>query len=342
MTATATSPDVRVIAYTDEEASRVAELLNAGLGQKQVGVRDAEYWRWKHERNPFGRSFTLLAEADGRLVGVRAFMRWEFECDGRIVRAAKPVDSVTHPDYQRRGIFSQLTLAACEIARDEGTEFLFNTPNSKSKPGYLKLGWQEVGELPVYARVLRPVAAGVNTLRWKLQSHNDLSDKSFFSKQPMSAREIVRDRRFEDLVAARQCSPGVMETVRNLRFLRWRYCEHPHIEYFTEQVERNGRLDGVLFYRMNFRGGNRELMIDDFLIRPEASGNVLKSLMRQLRATVNCEYWVAHAGNRSSLFDSTPLWRVPRKKVTLTARSCVGEAPEIGKWSLCFGDIEGL
>ncbi|MDH5380092.1 MAG: hypothetical protein OEW75_04520, partial [Cyclobacteriaceae bacterium] len=43
----------------------------------------------------------------------------------------------------------------------ELTHFIFNTPNEKSRPGYLKMGWVDAGRLPVY---FRPVAGIKN---WK-------------------------------------------------------------------------------------------------------------------------------------------------------------------------------
>ena len=41
------------------------------------------------------------------------------------------------------------TLAAIDELRAESVAFVFNTPNDKSRPGYLKMGWHEVGRVPV-------------------------------------------------------------------------------------------------------------------------------------------------------------------------------------------------
>ena len=76
----------------------------------------------------------LVAEADGRIVGLRAFMRWEFAAGDRRFRAVRAVDTATHPDYQGQGIFSRLTLEALDALRDQA-DFVFNTPNEKSLPG---------------------------------------------------------------------------------------------------------------------------------------------------------------------------------------------------------------
>ena len=80
--------------------------------------------------------------------GFRTLMRWEFLDGERVVRAVRAVDTATHPDYQGRSIFTRLTLHALDELVAEGVEFVFNTPNEQSRPGYLKMGWQVVGQLP--------------------------------------------------------------------------------------------------------------------------------------------------------------------------------------------------
>ena len=68
---------------------------------------------------------------------------------------ARAVDTATDPDFQGRGIFTRLTLEALDALPAEGVELVFNTPNARSLPGYLKMGWQEVGRLPAAVRPTR-------------------------------------------------------------------------------------------------------------------------------------------------------------------------------------------
>ena len=89
-------------------------------------------------------------------IGLRAFMRWRFDATGQDVRAVRAVDTATHPDHQGRGIFSRLTSEAIDLLRGD-TDLIFNTPNEKSLPGYLKLGWRIVGRAPVLLRIKRPL-----------------------------------------------------------------------------------------------------------------------------------------------------------------------------------------
>ena len=92
--------DVAVRPFAAEDLPRVLELLDRSLGGGPAGRRPPEFFRWKHLDNPFGTSFMLLAERDGRPVGLRAFMRWRLLAGDRVVAAARAVDTATHPDFQ--------------------------------------------------------------------------------------------------------------------------------------------------------------------------------------------------------------------------------------------------
>ena len=150
-----TSTSIAIRHFRDDDLPRVLELLRSSLGGGPGGMRTGDFFRWKHLENPFGRSFALIGEADGRLVGFRAFMRWRLSAAGTAVLAVRAVDTATHPDYQGQGIFSTLTRRSIESLRDEA-DLVFNTPNEKSLPGYLKMGWQIAGKVPVRVRVRRP------------------------------------------------------------------------------------------------------------------------------------------------------------------------------------------
>ena len=121
--------------------ARVLELLQKSLGW----VPDEQYARffgWKHRDSPFGK----LAGVAGHR---RRTDRWVPDVHAlgvrdrrRPVRAVRAVDTATHPDFQGAGSLLGLTLGALEELRSDGVAFVFNTPNERSRPGYLKMGWQ--------------------------------------------------------------------------------------------------------------------------------------------------------------------------------------------------------
>jgi GNAT superfamily N-acetyltransferase len=343
------SCDITIVPSSSERRGEIAELLNVCLGPKLTGQRDADYWAWKHERNPFGPSILLLAETDGRLVGVRAFLRWRLGCGGQVFEAAKPVDTVTHPDFQGRGIFTRLTSEACEVARQAGVRLLFNTPNQNSLPGYLKMGWQRAAELPLSFKLLRPARAVWHAAHWKLRPGQVPPAETYFHEPPTTAAETLERLEAEiGPLLAKPATAARLATARSLDFLRWRYASHPHIAYFAETVLHDGHAAGVLFYRTNFRSGLREIMIDDVLAGDE-SPTLTTELLGKLTRRTRADYLVAHAADGTSLADALRRFgfrRFPRRQITLAARTLADTVQpdpfSAARWDLCLGDVEGL
>ena len=72
-------------ASTEADVPRIIELLKSSLGETLMPKSEA-FWRWKHWENPFGKSPVLLAFENETLIGVRAFMKWEWRYDNKIIK----------------------------------------------------------------------------------------------------------------------------------------------------------------------------------------------------------------------------------------------------------------
>lgn len=131
-----------------EDIPEIISVLKASLGEADLPL-SSEIWNYKHVINPFGESIVLVAEENKKIAGVRAFMRWKWQSGEKIYSAFRAVDTATHPDFQGKGIFKKLTLRAVEMGIESKDHFVFNTPNDKSRPGYLKMGWEQIGNLKV-------------------------------------------------------------------------------------------------------------------------------------------------------------------------------------------------
>lgn len=123
----------------EQDIEEIVKLLNANFET----LHTKEAFLWKHYYNPFGKSYGLLAVENEKIAGLRMFMRWEFLCEGKTIKAIRPVDTCTDHQYRGRGLFKKITLQGLKNIKKE-YELIFNTPNQNSKPGYLKMGWKEV------------------------------------------------------------------------------------------------------------------------------------------------------------------------------------------------------
>ena len=199
-----------------EDIPAIIGLLQSSLGETFLKKTEAT-WCYKHFTNPFGVSPVLVAEADGILIGVRAFMQWRWQIDNVVWTSYRAVDTATHPNYQGKGIFKKLTLQGLDLIQRKGECFVFNTPNAQSRPGYLKMGWQEVGKIKV---ALVPVFL----YRFAV---------FFTRKRSPKAITLIQLDALCEIHNRHLISKQVLFTPKSAAYLKWRYEENPLQDYFV-------------------------------------------------------------------------------------------------------------
>jgi GNAT superfamily N-acetyltransferase len=312
----------------DDDLDAILALAHRALGWRDD---DTAFLRWKHFENAFGISPMWIALDGERIVGFRTFMRWEFRgSDGEHLRAARAVDTATDPDYQGRGIFTRLTLEAIDELRDEGVAFIFNTPNDKSRPGYLKMGWQEVGRLPVAVMPTRPRAALVlHTARapagrWPVPTTAGDEPGAVFADVGAVS----------DLLAS-QPPTRTCGTLRSVPSLAWRYGYEP-LGYRVVTLGSSAST-GLAAFRCRRRGRAVEATVCDVLV-PDDDARLRGRLLRRVGAASGADYLMALDGHP---IGPGPLVRVPRLGPILTARALSATPPtQLHDWSLTMGDVE--
>lgn len=317
-----TRVDYDIRAYEDRDEDAVLDLLNASLGGGPAGQRPASFFRWKHLENPFGRSYMIVADAGGDIVGLRAFMRWEFKTNGAVRKAVRAVDTATHPDWQGKGIFSRLTMAAIEDLASQA-DFIFNTPNDKSLPGYLKMGWRLVGRIPVSLRIVHPVRLAGRALGIGASS------------DPATGTTPSLGGAFER-ASDPDASDQRLRTPRSARYLQWRYEDAPLLHYRYLDTA-----DGAAVYRVRRRGRFTESTITEIF---SGSGPTGSALLSALRGTGG-DYLAGHAahGTAGARTLGGPLTvRAPGPRfVVRPLRGRSDPDPLVfGNWSLSIGDLE--
>jgi GNAT superfamily N-acetyltransferase len=289
----------------------------------------ASFFDWKHRQSPFGESPAWVAVDGDRVVGFRTYMRWEFLHNGRVRRAVRAVDTATHPDYQGQGIFSKLTRASLDALLEDGVDFVFNTPNDKSRPGYLKMGWREVGRVPVAIRLRAPASAG-RVARARVPA--DKWSASCSAGQP--APEVLSDHTaIEALLASRAHTSGVT-TRRTPAFLSWRYGFAP-LRYRALRAG-DDVADGLVIFRLRRRGPALEAVIADLLV-PRSDSRLIAQLVGRVMHETGADY-ALRAGTPRFTPGFVPL---PGQGPILTWRDvCAPHQPPLHEWHLSMGDVE--
>ncbi|WP_066408349.1 GNAT family N-acetyltransferase [Flavisolibacter tropicus] len=329
--------NIRIAGPADRPA--IIELLRQSLGESTVPKSEA-LWSWKHEQNPFGQSYVLLAEENGTLIGLRAFMQWDWQWQGKRYKAIRAVDTATHPAHQGKGIFKKLTLQQAEACKQEGVQFVFNTPNTQSKPGYLKMGWVEQGKMPLKFKIVQPLALGYSMMfnKKKVSSYKD--DPTPHMQWP----EYLFQKVDQAVAGDDQLSTAVSGA-----YVKWRYAENPLANY--NYVTDNENFLVILRMKDHFFG--KELRISDFiLLKKEASS---KKVSAQIKKAIiqysrkNNVRFISLSGQQYQQYKAYFSWMgfVPVRSlgpiVTLKDLNMNSNFPQlldVNNWAYSLGDME--
>lgn len=300
---------------TEEDIPAIVDLLKLTLGERLM-PKSEQFWRWKHVDNPFGVSPVLLAIGDNRIVGVRAFMRWEWGNGQETYKAVRAVDTATHPDYQGRGIFRKLTLQLVEQCRERGDSFVFNTPNGKSKPGYLKMGWRTAGRCRVKVRP-RIFSGGANGRadRYELTAIGNL----------------------ENLIKRQnQRHVGGVHTVYSAEYVRWRYMNCPNVRYHAVTDNATTSSFAVIF-RMKPHSFGNEMRVCDILADESTDKRAIREQLLEAAGSFRAAFVSFAGADHLSPFDVPSLPIGP--EVTILPLNTKSVIP-FDRWRPTLGDLE--
>lgn len=302
---------------TPEDIPEIVELLRLSLGESLI-PKSKELWNWKHENNPFGPSPVLVALENQQIVGVRAFLKWDFENQNSSIRSCRAVDTAVHPNFQGKGIFTQLTMGLIEEVRNEGLDSIFNTPNPQSMPGYIKMGWEKFGKLPLFLG-----------LRFTRKSNSTIEESDW--------------NQVGELMNKLETNPkqkGIcFSTLLVQGYLSWRYA---HCPIFTYSFLSDGESYLLVFRIKEGKWGN-EFRICDLFTTEEFLFSAENDLQRRLQEAIEnsgCRL-VSFSGMKAN--QALGLRFLPKLSLgpMVTLRQIKhGFVPKEHEWSWSIGDLE--
>jgi hypothetical protein len=280
--------EVRIREGTDADVPSVVELLKASLGEGSI-PRTIEFWNWKHSTSPFGPSPFWIAETHAALVGVRVFLRWQWTVNSTKVESVRAVDTATHPDFQGKGIFSKLTLRGVEELTRRGVAFVFNTPNEKSRPGYLKMGWTTVGRTTLWVAP-RKLTALVRVGRSRLRRRQEPGTPDEEDRTEPVRSDLLRSGDVTRLLESRERrSSPQYRTALDASYLEWRYANCPGYRYGLTLGE-SGRV--LVVHRTRRRAGAREVAICELVFDERATVREVAAVIRGVLRSSGADYGV--------------------------------------------------
>lgn len=214
----------------EKDIDEVIRLINRNL--------DPDYSKdlllWKHYYNPFGRSISMVATENSKIVAIVFYMRYNFQNNnGEIIKTIRPLDVCTDESQRGKGLF-KILLAEC-LKKNEDYDMLFSTPNKKSYPEFMKLKWLPLIKYKFKIGLINPLS--------KLESIQ-IKD---FPKNSSDKKNINNHKYYS--------------TATSLNFLTWRFKED---DYMIKKIFHDQHA-GFLIYRIGKVNRIKCLILCDYM-----------------------------------------------------------------------------
>lgn len=333
-------PGYEVRPFTEADEPEVRRVMADALGPGPVGARTHELFRWKHLDGHFGASGGAVALHDGQVVGFRLLMPWRWRAGAQVHHSLRAVDAAVVQQHQGRGLMRLLTDIAIRSLAGP-SDLVMSTPNPRSRAGHLKMGWSQVGTVPVAIRPRRPLrfALGVRRVRdgstgTPIDCHLAPADEAFAAPEAVAG-----------LLEHVANGDGRLTTDRSAEYLRWRYAHAADLDYRHVAVHRGGELVGLAFARPRWRGSLAELTVSEVLV-PRGDRTTARALLRELGRGSGCDHLATVTGldrDLSGAFIRSGFVAPPGQGIVVTARPLVDATPDPAdpaSWAFSLGDLE--
>ena len=255
---------------------------------------DEPHWRWKLDHATPETPNVLLAMSADRPVFQYAGIPTLFSIAGSHVDAMVSVDTMTAPDFRRRGLLTRVATDAYARWRDAGISFVLGLPNEQWGSRASALGWLPLFKLQRLVLPLRPEAMLAHrlSLPWLRQLPLVSTLWNGWLSRPPAADKEVEIRRVTTAGAEfdalwERCEPDAeFGVIRDRRWVQWRFLSCPSRRYQVRLAMRGRDPVGYVAWHLVESGGRRRAFLAEFsCLRPDpaARDTLLAELIRELR-----------------------------------------------------------
>lgn len=243
--------------YESGDAADVLSLFASQLDRE----KSEAYFEWKYHDDPYLSHVPVnVAERDGELVGVQAYLPCQLRHGDRTLLALQPVDAVVHEDHRRNGLYTRLTEQAIDRYAAGDPDLFFNYPSPGALGAQRQLGWSEVDALDVFYRIQRP-SAFLSEGESPVDGGSVATAADAVARGALAVADAVGPTtddvvvtRYDSVPAStlaslyRSCVPDGVHLHREARFYDW-WFGRPDLDHVTYVAASNGRPVAALVTR---------------------------------------------------------------------------------------------
>lgn len=219
--------------FSFDDTKKLSETYELCFGTKV----DERYFKWKYIDNPAGEVAAFVAGAsDGTIAAFYGVLPEIYLVNGNTKRIYQSMDTMTHPDFQRRGLFGLLAKKTYEyVAETEGELKIVGIPGLTSYPGFVKkLEWTDIHQFKYFF---------TNRILFKAAGLLRRTKKAKF--------EIITEMNSAllEFLDRRELSEKPIQPVISEDFFSWRVFKNPLKNFQVIQIQdENSKIIGVCVY----------------------------------------------------------------------------------------------
>lgn len=255
-----------------------------------------DYWRWKYLNNTFNLNASYVATYENRVIGMAGTLPYRLRLKEKEIVGGQLTDLLSHPQLKKkRDIFFPI-MRKCIKEIETQMDIMYGFTNDKSFKVYVKrLKYDTAFRIPRLDKIIniKPFikrifmkdnfiakAAGntINILSVKF------SYPTFSSiDKEIKIKEVYGfDERFDHLWNQLK-GFFTITTIRDAKYLNWRYCLHPLYKYRILVAEKKEEILGFAILRCAEDKGLKRGYIMDFLVKHGEKKLVSTLLTKSLR-----------------------------------------------------------
>lgn len=284
-------------------AEQAAAFLQGFLSGDASPVWSADLFRWKlGEQNPAGRGYLSVAFVDDEIVATTSITPKRMWVNGKVQIGGEIGDTYTDERYRRSGspqslfsenddpsayvnksIFGRLVWETRRRAEKDGITLIYGTPNQNSMPGYVKrLDFFHYDAIHTHS-FLRLRASGLIKRKPVLRPFHPvwrgfdfIFSKAGLNVSRLRTRGISVDATHPsdeeiDNLWNRVRDNLQFSLVKDARWFRFRYLQHPDASYSFLYLRQNDQLKGIMVFRLDRdMSGQNVLTVADVLLEAPA------------------------------------------------------------------------
>lgn len=207
------------------------------------------YVDWLCGDNPAGTAYCYMAVDGETIAGQYIIVPILLAARGEKVKACLSLDTFTHENYRKQGIFVSLAERVYGDAESDGCRFTLGLPNDNSRPGFLK-NLNFIEPFALYQSVLPLPFRRLVGSRIADTFGRALCAVAAPFERGLQIRTVTSiDSAWGDALWERLRGQSDWNLWKDGDWLRWRFCENPKFAYhFIVAEDDAGRPSGYLVW----------------------------------------------------------------------------------------------